>query len=128
MTEFCKIICCVFLLLYMTHCKNITEGSTEVIAKENQIVILDTMNIHASYRYGFILTNSSCDTLKIDKITSSCECISMKKNLKYIVPHSQDTLIVTIVPDRKGFISRAVYVYFVNQVSPIDFILEGCVK
>jgi hypothetical protein len=95
---------------------------------ENRIVSFDTIMINKPYKHSFVLSNISNDTLYIDKISYSCECVNIIKNIDYIAPNRKDSLIVSITSNQEGYISRAVYIYIKEMQEPIDLILEGYVN
>jgi hypothetical protein len=119
------------LVFYYSCNDNFSEvkESRDIISNiENRKVFFDTININIPYNYSFIISNELKDTFFIDRISYSCECVSLLKKIDYVLPNKKDSLTVSLIPTRRGYMSRAVYLYVKDQVEPIDLILEGYVK
>ena len=113
-------------MFFLFSCKQTTPSSVLV----DRRVHFDTIYIGDVYRKAFILTNQTKDTVFIDKITYSCECIQVlnKNEIKYISSKDKDSLIVSLTPQEKGYLCRGISIFFRNKQEPIDLIIEGYVK
>jgi len=89
----------------------------------------DTIKIGNIFQHSFIFLNSSEDTIFIDKISHSCNCVNILKEVNLILPKDKDSIIVSLTPTERGYTTRYIYVYLKdNWESPIDLILEGYVN
>ena len=113
-------------LFFLFSCKQTIPSQLLV----DRRVDFDTIYLGDVYRKAFILTNQTQDTVFIDKITHSCECIEVlnKNELKYILPKSRDSLIVLLTPQEHGYICRGVTFFLRDKQEPVDLIIEGYVK
>ena len=114
------------LVFFLFSCKQTIPSPILV----DRRVHFDTIHIGAVYRKVFILTNQTKDTVFIDKITHSCECIQVlnKNEIKYIYPKDKDSLIVLLTPYEQGYICRGISLFLRNKQEPIDLFIEGYVK
>jgi hypothetical protein len=121
-----NIILFLFFLFFIFSCD---QGSSSKIIVERR-VYFDTINYGDIYHKAFILLNQTHDTIFIDKITHSCECIQVlnKDEIKYIPPKSKDSLIILLSAQQRGYISRSISVFLSEKQEPINLIIEGYVK
>ena len=113
-------------MLLLSSCKHVI--SSEILVERR--VHFDTISFGDVYRKAFIMSNPTNDTIFIEKITHSCECIEVlnKNRIIHILPQKKDSLIVLLSPHDRGYISRGVSVFFRDKQEPIDLIIEGYVK
>ena len=114
------------LMLFLFSCKQTIPSQLSV----DRRVDFGTIYLGDVYRKAFILSNQTQDTIFIDKITHSCECIQVlnKNEIKCIFPKSKDSLIVLLTPQEHGYICRGVTIFLRDKQEPIDLIIEGYVE
>lgn len=83
------------------------------------------LNIGEEYNYTLLLKNISKDTLYIDTITTSCECVILKKKLNFILPHNKDSISFSFISKEEGYITRGLAILFNNYQEPLIITIEG---
>lgn len=114
------------VMLLLSSCKRVL---TPYILVDKR-VYFDTINLGDLYHKTFVFSNPTKDTIFIEKIINSCDCIQVlnKDEIKYISPKDKDSLIVVLSPHNRGYISRMITVFLRDKQEPIDLIIEGYVK
>ena len=115
-----------FLLIILLSCEQPTSNQLFV----DQRVCFDTISYGNAYSNSFVFSNNTQDTIFIEKITHSCECVQIinKDELRFIPPKGKDSLIFLLTPQNQGYISRGVYIFLRDKQQPVDLIIEGYVK
>jgi hypothetical protein len=100
-----------------------TEYSYAVSTSLGSIEIGDSIVTH------FKVHNGDIDTLTIQEIVPSCDCLTAAININTIQPHETAELSVTyIVDSNPGLTSRYVDIYFNEKESPWRHIIHGYIN
>lgn len=112
----------VLFLLCLKMCNSIRSDT--LFVKEN-IINFDSLDISESITKTIILENRSSDTIRIDTITTSCECVTLLRKINDLLPFQKDSIILKFTPNNVGYISRGLCIQVDDEF--IDIIVEGLI-
>ena len=86
---------------------------------DNPTQYVENVIVGDSVRVEFNIRNVTSDTLRIDRVDASCECVTLRPSATEIPPHEDLTVSMKYVADMSGEINRQGYIYFEDLSSPV---------
>lgn len=101
------------------------KQNTNYIQIKDEYIDFKTLK-HDSFLIKTIyIKNLYSDTIHIDTITTSCECVTMIRKIKKISPNQKDSIIFKFKSEETGYISRGLSILFKDRQEPFQIIIEG---
>lgn len=102
-----------------------TESSNLVSVSDSQI-FLENLRSGESRTREVVFTNQGNDTVRIEKVISSCDCTELSLPRGYIVPKSDLKAVITFSGDSVlGDFERSIHVYFSDFEYPTIINVSG---
>lgn len=115
-------LCFSFILLCYS-CQS--KQSTDLLI-ENDFIKIENARVFDTLYYDVRIRNLSSTEIKIDKLMTSCECVSVEKGIERLKPNQIDSIRVRFITESAGYISRGFSIKYNKKVKNI--IIEGYVK
>lgn len=113
------------IIFLVVCCLKSCDTNKEVSLVENNIIAFDSLNISDSLIKSVVLENRTADTIVVDTITTSCECITLLRKIDNLSPFGKDSIIFEFVPNKLGYVSRGLCIQLNDEF--IDIIIEGLI-
>lgn len=110
----------ILLLSCLVGCSTKTDNCVYI---DDSIINIDSLNINEVLNKSIAVENKSADTINIDTIVTSCECVSILKKVYRLLPYQKDSIVFTFNVDQAGYISRGLSIKIGNEITSI--IVEG---
>lgn len=94
----------------------------------DKTIDFDTIYMDVPVVKKILLKNGINDTIFIDKIMHSCECVEILNNIKHVLPHSESFLTVSLTGKKKGYLRRGICIHLKNIQEPIDVFINAYVQ
>lgn len=112
---------CFFLLLFY----NCDTSKSSPIRPEDQHINFGYLKVNEEFKYTLVLQNPSKDTLFIDTLTTSCECVTLERKIRFISPVQKDSISFSFLSKEEGYITRGLAILFQNDQEPVIITIEG---
>jgi lipoprotein len=101
------------------------KQNTNYIQINEEYIDFKTLKRDSSLIKTIYIKNTYPDTIHVDTITTSCECVTMIRKIKKIPPHQKDSIIFKFKAEETGYISRGLSILFKDRQEPFQIIIEG---
>lgn len=112
-----------FIILLLSCLVGCSTKNDNCVYIDDSIINIDSLNINEVLNKSIAVENKSADTINIDTIVTSCECVSILKKVHRLLPYQKDSIVFTFNVDQAGYISRGLSIKIGNEITSI--ILEG---
>lgn len=97
----------------------------DILWIDKQIITFDQLKTNERFNISIKIKNITSDTIHIDRIITSCECVTIDQYPDKISPNQYDSIPFTFVTDKTGFVSRGFSIFTREQQRPIHILIEG---